>query len=91
MREALLDAAEGADALMVKPAGPYLDIIARIRDASPLPIAAYQVSGEYAMLEAAAAVGALDRRPPSSSRSRRSAVRAPTSSSRTGRARPRSG
>jgi len=62
VREALLDAAEGADALMVKPAGPYLDIIARTRDASPLPLAAYQVSGEYAMLEAAAAVGALDRR-----------------------------
>ena len=62
MREALLDAAEGADALMVKPAMPYLDLIARVRDASPLPLAAYQVSGEYAMLEAAAAVGALDRR-----------------------------
>jgi porphobilinogen synthase len=62
VREALLDAAEGADALMVKPAMPYLDLIARVRDASPLPLAAYQVSGEYAMLEAAAAVGALDRR-----------------------------
>ena len=62
VREALLDAAEGADALMVKPAGPYLDIIARTRDASPLPLAAYQVSGEYAMLEAAAAAGVLDRR-----------------------------
>jgi porphobilinogen synthase len=61
VREALLDAGEGADALMVKPAGPYLDIIARVRDASPLPLAAYQVSGEYAMLEAAAAAGALDR------------------------------
>jgi porphobilinogen synthase len=61
VREALLDAAEGADALMVKPAMPYLDLIARIRDASPLPLAAYQVSGEYAMLEAAAAAGALDR------------------------------
>ena len=61
VREALLDAAEGADALMVKPAMPYLDLIARVRDASPLPLAAYQVSGEYAMLEAAAAVGALDR------------------------------
>jgi porphobilinogen synthase len=62
VREALLDAAEGADALMVKPAMPYLDVIARVRDASPLPLAAYQVSGEYAMLEAAAAAGALDRR-----------------------------
>ena len=62
VREALLDAAEGADALMVKPALPYLDVIARVRDASPLPLAAYQVSGEYAMLEAAAVAGALDRR-----------------------------
>ena len=62
VREALLDAAEGADALMVKPAMPYLDVITRVREASPLPLAAYQVSGEYAMLEAAAAVGALDRR-----------------------------
>jgi porphobilinogen synthase len=62
VREALLDAAEGADALMVKPAMPYLDVIARVRDASPLPLAAYQLSGEYAMLEAAAAAGALDRR-----------------------------
>ena len=62
MREALLDEAEGADALMVKPAMPYLDVIARVRDASRLPLAAYQVSGEYAMLEAAAAAGALDRR-----------------------------
>jgi porphobilinogen synthase len=47
---------------MVKPAMPYLDVIVRVRDASPLPLAAYQVSGEYAMLEAAAAAGALDRR-----------------------------
>ena len=62
VREALLDAAEGADALMVKPALPYLDVIARVRDASPLLLAAYQVSGEYAMLEAAAVAGALDRR-----------------------------
>ncbi|MEY2442525.1 MAG: porphobilinogen synthase [bacterium] len=62
VREALLDAAEGADALMVKPAMPYLDLIARVRDASPLPLAAYPVSGEYALLEAAAAVGSLDRR-----------------------------
>ena len=46
------------------PAGPYLDIIARVRDASPLPLATYQVSGEYAMLEAAAAAGALDDRHP---------------------------
>ena len=52
----------GFDAVMVKPALPYLDVIARVHDASPLPLAAYQVSGEYAMLEAAAAAGSLDRR-----------------------------
>jgi porphobilinogen synthase len=56
-REAALDAAEGADMLMVKPAGPYLDIIYRLRQQSKLPIAAYQVSGEYLMIKAAAADG----------------------------------
>jgi porphobilinogen synthase len=60
LREAALDEAEGADLLMVKPAGPYLDVIRRLRDATTLPIAAYQVSGEYAMLKAAAAQGWLD-------------------------------
>ena len=60
LREAELDAAEGADMLMVKPAGPYLDIIRRLRDATHLPIAAYQVSGEYAMLKAASERGWLD-------------------------------
>lgn len=60
LREAALDEAEGADMLMVKPAGPYLDIIARLRDATPLPIAAYQVSGEYLMIKAGAAAGWLD-------------------------------
>ncbi len=60
LREASLDAAEGADMLMVKPAGPYLDIIRELRDASELPIAAYQVSGEYAMLKAASERGWLD-------------------------------
>lgn len=60
LREAALDEAEGADILMVKPAGPYLDIIARIREATTLPIAAYQVSGEYLMIKAAAASGWLD-------------------------------
>ena len=60
MRELALDAAEGADILMVKPALPYLDVIARARDAFDLPIAAYNVSGEYAMLKAAAANGWLD-------------------------------
>ena len=47
---------------MVKPALPYLDVIARVRDASRLPLCAYQVSGEYAMIHAAAAAGALDLR-----------------------------
>lgn len=60
IREAGLDEIEGADALMIKPAGPYLDIISRIRDSSPLPIAAYQVSGEYLMLKSACAAGWLD-------------------------------
>lgn len=60
LREAALDEAEGADILMVKPAGPYLDIIARLRAATTLPIAAYQVSGEYLMIKAGAASGWLD-------------------------------
>ncbi len=63
LREAELDEDEGADMLMVKPAGPYLDVIRALREASPLPIAAYQVSGEYAMLAAAAEKGYLDERP----------------------------
>jgi porphobilinogen synthase len=62
VRESLLDEAEGADMLMVKPAGPYLDIIARVRDTTTLPLAAYQVSGEYLMLKCAAAGGWLDER-----------------------------
>lgn len=62
LREVELDEAEGADMLMVKPAGPFLDIIRRVREATPLPIAAYQVSGEYAMLKAASANGWLDER-----------------------------
>jgi porphobilinogen synthase len=60
LREAALDEMEGADILMVKPAGPYLDIIAQLRGASTLPIAAYQVSGEYLMIKAGAAAGWLD-------------------------------
>ena len=59
--EALLDAAEGADMLMVKPAGPYLDVLADVAATSDIPVAAYQVSGEYAMVEAAAANGWIDR------------------------------
>jgi porphobilinogen synthase len=60
LREALLDESEGADILMVKPAGPYLDILCRLREATPLPLAAYQVSGEYLMIKSAAAAGWLD-------------------------------
>jgi porphobilinogen synthase len=62
LREVGLDVEEGADMVMVKPALPYLDVLARVREATELPIAAYHVSGEYAMLEAAAAQGWLDRR-----------------------------
>ena len=61
MREVALDVAEGADIVMIKPALPYLDIIAAARAAVDVPVAAYQVSGEYAMVEAAAANGWLDR------------------------------
>jgi porphobilinogen synthase len=60
VREARLDAEEGADILMVKPALPYLDLIRRIKDDTDLPVAAYNVSGEYSMLKAAAAAGYLD-------------------------------
>jgi porphobilinogen synthase len=62
IRESLADEAEGADALMVKPAGAYLDIIRDIRNETDLPIGAYQTSGEYAMLKFAAAAGAIDER-----------------------------
>src|SRR6204780_4429245 len=61
LREVALDIEEGADMVMVKPALAYLDIIRRVADAVPLPVAAYQVSGEFAMVEAAAANGWLDR------------------------------
>jgi porphobilinogen synthase len=60
VREALLDVAEGADLVMVKPAMAYLDLVARVGDAVDVPVAAYQVSGEYAMIEAAAANGWID-------------------------------
>ena len=60
LREAALDEAEGADMLMVKPALPYLDILREVRRATNLPLAAYNVSGEYAMLHAAAAAGMID-------------------------------
>ena len=62
LREAELDIAEGADIVMVKPALPYLDVLAAVAEASPVPVWAYQVSGEYAMVEAAAANGWIDRR-----------------------------
>lgn len=60
VREAMLDAGEGADVLMVKPALAYLDIIGRVREESDLPVAAYNVSGEYAMIKAAAERGWID-------------------------------
>ncbi|WP_323810113.1 porphobilinogen synthase [Sphingobium baderi] len=61
LREVALDLEEGADSVMVKPGLPYLDIIARLKDAFAVPVFAYQVSGEYAMIEAAVAAGAGDR------------------------------
>src|SRR5919205_2828675 len=62
VREARLDAEEGADVVMVKPALPYLDVIRRVKDQTGMPVAAYNVSGEYAMVKAAAAQGLLDER-----------------------------
>jgi porphobilinogen synthase len=62
VREALLDVDEGADMVMVKPALPYLDVIRRVKDATRVPVAAYNVSGEYAMVKAAAAAGYLEER-----------------------------
>lgn len=62
LREALLDLAEGADMVMVKPASHYLDVLADVAAVSKVPVAAYQVSGEYAMIEAAAERGWIDRR-----------------------------
>jgi len=63
VREALLDVAEGADIVMVKPALAYLDVLRQVRDAVDVPVAAYNISGEYAMVEAAAARGWIDREP----------------------------
>ena len=62
VREARLDAAEGADVVMVKPALPYLDVIRRVKEETRMPVAAYNVSGEYAMLKSASAAGLLDER-----------------------------
>jgi porphobilinogen synthase len=61
IREVLADIEEGADAVMVKPAGPYLDVITRVKEATGYPVAAYQVSGEYSMICAAAERGWIDR------------------------------
>lgn len=61
LRELALDLEEGADMVMVKPAGPYLDVLARVADAVDVPVVAYQISGEYAMVEAAAEKGWIDR------------------------------
>jgi porphobilinogen synthase len=61
LHEVALDVAEGADLVMVKPAMAYLDVVRQVADAVPVPVAAYQVSGEYAMVEAAAANGWIDR------------------------------
>jgi porphobilinogen synthase len=61
-REVMIDVAEGADMVMVKPAGSYLDVVADVAATSSVPVAAYQVSGEYAMVEAAAERGWIDRR-----------------------------
>ncbi|HEX4805630.1 MAG TPA: porphobilinogen synthase [Conexibacter sp.] len=62
VREALLDVEEGADLVMVKPALPYLDVVRRVKEATRMPVVAYNVGGEYAMVKAAAAAGALDER-----------------------------
>jgi porphobilinogen synthase len=61
LRETWQDIEEGADMVMVKPAGPFLDVIARVKDETGYPLAAYQVSGEYAMIQAAAERGWIDR------------------------------
>ena len=60
IRETMMDEDEGADMIMVKPAGPYLDIIAKVHETTTLPVAAYQVSGEYLMIKAASKDGWLD-------------------------------
>src|SRR5699024_608501 len=61
LREVALDVAEGADMVMVKPGLAYLDVVAKVAETSPVPVSAYQVSGEYAMIEAAAERGWLER------------------------------
>jgi delta-aminolevulinic acid dehydratase/porphobilinogen synthase len=87
LREVELDVAEGADIVMVKPALTYLDVIAAVRQAVPVPVAAYHVSGEYAMVKAAAERGWLDGTPWRSSSWGRSSGPGLTSSSPTSPAR----
>ncbi|MEA2390150.1 MAG: porphobilinogen synthase [Solirubrobacteraceae bacterium] len=62
LREVVLDVAEGADVVMIKPAVPYLDVIRRVKDETRMPVAAYHVSGEYALIKAAAAAGHVEER-----------------------------
>jgi porphobilinogen synthase len=62
IHEVLLDVEEGADMVMVKPAGPYLDVIRRVREAVNIPVVAYQVSGEFSLIKAAAQRGWIDER-----------------------------
>jgi porphobilinogen synthase len=62
LREVMLDLEEGADMVMVKPAGPYLDVIRQVRDAVRVPVVAYQVSGEFSLIKAAAERGWIDER-----------------------------
>ena len=97
LREVALDVAEGADIVMVKPALGYLDVIRAVREAVDLPVAAYNVSGEYAMVEAAAAQGWIDREPrdrrdpdldPPGRRRHRSSATGPSSGPRGGGASP---
>lgn len=83
IRESLLDEAQGADCPMVKPAGAYLDILRDIRERTELPIGAYQVSGEYAMIKFAAQAGAIAEEKVVLESSAPSNARAPTSSSAT--------
>ena len=89
--EALLDAAEGADMLMVKPAGPYLDVLADVAAASDIPVAAYQVSGEYAMVEAPPPTGGSTAPESSTNPSPASSGREPTPFSPTGPSRSPAG
>src|SRR5881409_2831754 len=88
IREVALDASEGADIVMVKPALAYLDVIARVRDEVDLPVAAYNVSGEYAMLKAAADRGWIDHERAVIETLTAISARAPTSSSRITRRKP---